>query len=286
MDIDQPNGQNDENQDNSDLLPFDPDYQNAEAQQIISNLPELKDCEFDHNYILHHLEQLEIDPTLCSKFSTATKYFASPEPFVQDLYRKSCYWKQNKDTSMDMEIAPYTTLTKPYYHIENLGLKHPANRPQGKVHFKRVFQFPQGNAEFNYIAKRSALQALKTLDDKPNMAEEVTYKLRADVNNGILVKLSEFLKLPEVVEAGITLEEARRRITPAPIHMVSNINSKSSPVRMVIAPHQPHKVTKQSINDALHAGHHGLPSIQDTILRFRLSVSIALADLSCYYKRL
>ena len=80
------------------------------------------------------------------------------------------------------------------------------------------------------------------------------------------------------------MEEARKQITPAPIHMASNINSKSSPVRMVIAPHQAHKVIKQSINDALHAGHHGLPSIQDTILRFRLSVSIALADLCCYYK--
>ena len=183
-----------------------------------------------------------------------------------------------------MDIHPYAALDKPYYHVENIGLKHPANRPQGQVHIKRVFQFPQGNAEFNYIAKRSALQALKTLDDKPNMAAEITYKLRADANNGILVKLSEFLKLPEVIEAGITLEEARKQITPAPIHMVSNINSKSSPVRMVIAPHQPHKVTKQSINDALHAGHHGLPSIQDTILRFRLSVSIALVDLSCSHK--
>ena len=159
-DNNQPNEQDYDYHNNSDLLPFDPDYQNAEPQQIISNLPQLKDCEFDHNYILHHLEQLEIDPTLCSKCSTATKYFASPEPFVQDLYRKSCYWKQNKDTSMNMDIPPYTTLTKPYYHVENLGLKHPANRPQGQVHIKRVFQFPQGNAEFNYIAKRSAL--LKT----------------------------------------------------------------------------------------------------------------------------
>ena len=171
-----------------------------------------------------------------------------------------------------MDIHPYAALDKPFYHVENIILKHPANRPQGQVHIKRVFQFPQGNAEFNYIAKRSSLQALKTLNDKPNMAAEITYKLRADANNGILVKLSEFLKLPEVIEAGVTLEEARKRITSAPIHMVSNINSKSSLVRMVIAPHQPHKVTKQSTNDALHAGHHGLPSIQDTILRFRLSV--------------
>ena len=113
-DNNQPNEQDYDYHNNSDLLPFDPDYQNAEPQQIISNLPQLKDCEFDHNYILHHLEQLEIDPTLCSKCSTATKYFASPEPFEQDLYRKSCYWKQNKDTSMDMDIPPYIALTKPY----------------------------------------------------------------------------------------------------------------------------------------------------------------------------
>ena len=141
MDNNQLNGHAYIYQDNSDLLPFDPDFQDAEAQQIISNLPQLKDCEFDHNYILHHLEQLEIDPTLCSKCSTATKYFASLEPFVQDLYRKSCYWKKSNDTSMDMDIPPYTTLAKPYYHVENLGLKHPANRPQGQVHIKRVSNY-------------------------------------------------------------------------------------------------------------------------------------------------
>ncbi len=44
---------------------------------------------------------------------------------------------------MDIEIAPYTIPTKPYYHVENLGLKHPENRPQGQVHIKRVFQFPK-----------------------------------------------------------------------------------------------------------------------------------------------
>ena len=64
-DKDQFNGQDNSHQNNSDLLPFDPDFQEADAEPIISNLPQLKDCEFDHNYILHHLEQLEIDPTLC-----------------------------------------------------------------------------------------------------------------------------------------------------------------------------------------------------------------------------
>ena len=82
MDKNQPNGQDNDSQGNSDLLPFDPDYQEAEPQKLITNLPKLNECEFNHNYILHHLEQLEIHPTLCSKCSTANKYFASPEPFV------------------------------------------------------------------------------------------------------------------------------------------------------------------------------------------------------------
>merc|ERR1711962_1231259 len=124
-----------------------------------------------------------------------------------------------------------------------------------------------------------------TLKDKPAMAKEVTYKLKADVNNGVLIKLSDFLKLPEVMEAGITMENAKDFICPAPLHLVANANSKSSPVRMVIAPHRQHTITRQSINDSLSAGHHGLPSLQRTILRYRLSTSSYLADLSCYYKR-
>ena len=85
-----PTAQDVNHQNDSDFLLFNPDFQAADPQPIISNLPQLKDCEFDHNYILHHLEQLEIDSTLCSKCSIANKYFVSPEPFVQDLYKKSC----------------------------------------------------------------------------------------------------------------------------------------------------------------------------------------------------
>ena len=117
-------------QDNLDFLPFNPDFQAADPQPIISNLPQLKDCEFDHNYILHHLELLEIDPTLCSKCSIANKYFASPEPFVQDLYKKSCYWERIPGTSSSMDIPSYTELSKPYYHLDNLDMKHPSNIPK------------------------------------------------------------------------------------------------------------------------------------------------------------
>ena len=38
MKSDQPNGQNKSNQEDSDLLPFDLDYQEADAEKLISNL--------------------------------------------------------------------------------------------------------------------------------------------------------------------------------------------------------------------------------------------------------
>ena len=56
--------------------------------------------------------------------------------------------------------------------------------------------------------------------------------------------------LPEVIEAGITLKDAKKFITPAPKYMVANANSKLSPVKMVIAPHRPYMTTEQSINYA------------------------------------
>ena len=51
--------------------------------------------------------------------------------------------------------------------------------------FDYDIQWTERNTEFNYIAKRSSLQALKTSDDKPNIAAEITCKLRAEAKNGI-----------------------------------------------------------------------------------------------------
>ena len=227
-----------------------------------------------------------MDPTLCSNCSPATKYFCSPEPVVQELFKKSCNWKQCPGTELSMNMDPYRSLKTPYYYPQHVGkIKHPEDRPRGQIHIKRVFQFPLGNREFIHSAKMSSLSALRTLQDKPYMAAEITYKLKADVTSGVLLKLRDFLKLPEVHQAGISKKNVQNYICPAPLHMVANINSKSSPVRLVIAPHRQNTTTHKSINDALAAGHHGLPSIQKTILRYRLSSSSALADLSCYYKR-
>ena len=74
------------NKDN--FKPFNPDINTStQSMQIIANLPDMKEGEFDHEYMAQHIEQLQMDPTLCSKCSPAIKYFCSPEPVVQELYK-------------------------------------------------------------------------------------------------------------------------------------------------------------------------------------------------------
>ena len=95
------NSQHDARTQDQAFEPFSPELaESARPMNIIQNLPNAKECEFDHQYITKHLEQLQIDPTLCSKCSPATKYFCSPEPVVQELYKKSCYWKQVPESTL------------------------------------------------------------------------------------------------------------------------------------------------------------------------------------------
>ena len=74
----------------------------------------------------------------------------------------------------------------------------------------------------------SSLASLRTLQDKPAMAEELIYKLRAEVTNGVFLKLTDFLKLPDVIQAGITLENAKKdRVVQVLTHF-SETKSKHS----------------------------------------------------------
>ena len=137
-----------------------PNYQSTNVMPVISNLHKVKDCEFDYAYILSHLEQLEIDPTLCSKCSIANKYFASPEPFVQDLYKRSCHWQKVPEASKTMDIQPYADLVKPYHHIENIKVQHQEVGP-GERFISREFSIPTRKQRIQSHCKKFIPTSLK-----------------------------------------------------------------------------------------------------------------------------
>ena len=117
------------------------------------------------------------------------------------------------------------------------------------------------------------------------MCLELAHKLKEDVDQGVLMKLSDYLELPEVRKLGITRETAHANIVPSAIHLVANLSSASSPLRLVVAPNRQEPTTRQSINSAFHSGLPQLPQIKQVLLKYRLSLSFAISDLCAFYKR-
>ena len=138
---------------------------------------------------------------------------------------------------------------------------------------------------FVKTARISSLPALSRLKNKPFMCLELAHKLAEDVDQGVLMKLDDYLELPEVKKLGITRETAHANIVPSAIHLVANLSSASSPLRLVVAPNRQEATTRQSINSALHSGLSQLPKIREVLLKYRLSLSFAVSDLCAFYKR-
>ena len=137
-----------------------------------------------------------------------------------------------------MDIDPYRSLKLPIFDVSNIGVQHPPNRPCGKIHLKRQASPIHEKNTFVRTARYSSLSALKKLKNKPHMSRELGFKLSQDVDSGVLLKISDFLELPEVKAAGITATNYHQFVVPSPIHIVANLGSRSSPICLVVAPNR------------------------------------------------
>ena len=194
----------DNNQDDI-FPPFSPNLSEKtgiKAMDIISNLEVTKDLEFDHQYILEMIENLT--PILCNKCNDLSKHFLDPSFYVNQLYLKNARWVPNKNSVISMDIEPYKDLTVPIFDIQNIKLNHPSNRPIGKIHLVREASEIRQKFSFVNAARTSSLSALKKLREKPYMSEEIAFKLSEDVDQGVLIKVDQFLELEEVKKEGIT----------------------------------------------------------------------------------
>ena len=89
------------------FVPFDPDLNKHPVKPLeIHDVPDLKNFEFSHEYILEHLEMHSLNPTLYFNCCPATKYFQAPEPFVQKLYDEHVKWRLLQGASPTIDIPP------------------------------------------------------------------------------------------------------------------------------------------------------------------------------------
>ena len=100
--------------------PFAPSIENIKLMEIITNLPIVRDLEFDHEYISTHIEQYALEPNLCNKCCPLSKHFQLREPHVQDLYKSNCHFQFLEDAVQTYDIEPYASLKSPVYQLENI----------------------------------------------------------------------------------------------------------------------------------------------------------------------
>ena len=119
-----------------------------------------------------------------------------------------------------MDLPPYNELTVPIFDIRNISISHPDDSPRGKIHLCREASDIIRKDHFVKTARISLLSALSRLKNKPFMCQELAHKLAEDIDQGVLMKLDDYLELPEVKNLGITRETAHANILPSAIHLV------------------------------------------------------------------
>ena len=87
------------------------------AMDIISNLEDVKNLEFNSEYITDMIEKFGVTPLLCNKCNDLSKHFMNPEFYINELYVRNAKWVPKEDSIISMEIPPYDKLTVPIFDV-------------------------------------------------------------------------------------------------------------------------------------------------------------------------
>merc|ERR1712237_114897 len=150
---------------------------------IISNLENTADLEFDNAYTNEVIEKFSLTPILCHKCNDLSKYFLDPSYHINKKYIENARWVLNANAVNSMDIDPYRSLKLPIFDVSNIGVQHPSNRPMGKIHLVRQASQIHEKNTFVRTARYSSLSALKKLKNKPHMSKELAFKLSQDVDS-------------------------------------------------------------------------------------------------------
>ena len=137
----QVSGDNDTNVSSVDVFPpFRPNLATKDIKEmdIISNLENTADLEFDNSYINEVIERFSLTPILCHKCNDLSKYFLDPSYHINKKYIENARWVLNANAVNSMDIDPYRNLKLPIFDVSNIGVQHPSNRPMGKIHLWRT----------------------------------------------------------------------------------------------------------------------------------------------------
>ena len=74
---------------------------------VLSNLENVRDLEFSHEFISDQIEKFAITPILCNNCNDLSKHFLDPAFYTNKLYVKNSKWILNSDSKLTMDVSPY-----------------------------------------------------------------------------------------------------------------------------------------------------------------------------------
>ena len=143
------------------------------------------------------IQKFSLESHGCYKCSPVTSHFSDPRSNYHILAEKSIKWVKHLNSIMQ---NPFPQLTSPYWEPENITIFHPDFRPRGSVQVSRIFEDIDNKQSFQHIAKSATTYVLRNLKNHPLAVQELSCKIRQDVDNNLLVPLDNFFKRPEVIK--------------------------------------------------------------------------------------
>ena len=156
-----------------------------------------------------------------------------PRSNYDTLAEKSIKWVKNPKSVME---NPFPSLKTPYWEPANVSISHPDSRPRGSIQVFRIYQNIDNEESFKSIARHATSSVLRNLKNRPLAVEELSYKIKQDVDNNLLVPLDEFLKRPEVIAQGFTSENISKYLIASAILVMYNPASSSTKIRLCVDP--------------------------------------------------
>ena len=157
-------------------------------------------------------------------------------------------------------------------------------RKKYRIRLARLMKLP-ANLLHNFLPESQAAtrRIIKQLGGKPKTVQELGFKILQEMESGILFTLEDFIKRPDAIAAGITLENVSAYAMYAGLLLVINDHSMSTPARLVYNPAQTQKGGTETVNSNVGFSGSLIAPLRPTYMRMALAPHWACGDLSGFY---
>jgi hypothetical protein len=156
-------------------------------------------------------------------------------------------------------------------------------RKKKRILLKRIMRAPADQCHnFMPEAQAATRRIVKQLTHKPKAVAEISYKIKKEIDDGVMFTLEDYLKRPEVIEAGVTAENVDEYTMFAGLLFVYK-DSPNTPCRLVFNPAQKKRGTNETVNQNIGFSGSLVAKLLPTYLRMAFTPHWCAGDLEGFY---